>query len=265
MRKMLNSIDRILKLKIPTIVTLLVLLVLFPLVLWLIEPQFIQLWKLNKAVARKDFDRMWSFYEGKNYNPFVRREAIRRWLEEIDDPNAITVLLKKGLQDDYVISRIIASPYLNNPSVISVLKELLNDSSYPFREHIIDDFRQYANSYCKSFLPDIIQFLKDKNMREIAYGTLFLITNRSFGYTGDIKLLPDNRILTSQDGIISDIKQISINYSAAYEEYTYWWNTNGNYLYWSEEEDHFVVDEEAKAAGIPTEEYRKTHPWPIVR
>ncbi|MFA5795120.1 MAG: HEAT repeat domain-containing protein [Candidatus Brocadiia bacterium] len=40
-----------------------------------------------------------------------------------------------------------------------------------------------------------------------------------------------------------------------------WWNTNNQYLYWSEKEGHFVVDQEAKAAGIPTEEYRKTHPW----
>jgi len=39
---------------------------------------------------------------------------------------------------------------------------------------------------------------------------------------------------------------------------------NLSFLYWSTEMGNFVVviDEEAKAAGIPTEEYRKTHPWP---
>lgn len=42
----------------------------------------------------------------------------------------------------------------------------------------------------------------------------------------------------------------------------HWWKENKDYLYWSEKDVHFVVDEEAKTAGIPTEEYRKTHPWP---
>lgn len=41
-----------------------------------------------------------------------------------------------------------------------------------------------------------------------------------------------------------------------------WWQENKDYLYWSDKENHFVIDEGAKAAGIPTEEYRKTHPWP---
>ena len=41
-----------------------------------------------------------------------------------------------------------------------------------------------------------------------------------------------------------------------------WWDNNKDYFYWSDAENHFVIDEKAKAIGIPTEEYRKTHPWP---
>jgi hypothetical protein len=40
-----------------------------------------------------------------------------------------------------------------------------------------------------------------------------------------------------------------------------WWELNKNYLYWSDKENHFVIDEDAEKAIIPTEEYRKTHPW----
>ena len=34
------------------------------------------------------------------------------------------------------------------------------------------------------------------------------------------------------------------------------------YVYWSDEANQFVIDSGAKSAGIPTDEYRKTHPWP---
>ena len=39
-----------------------------------------------------------------------------------------------------------------------------------------------------------------------------------------------------------------------------WWRANENYLDWNS--DKFIMDEEAKTAGIPTDKYRKTHPWP---
>jgi hypothetical protein len=45
------------------------------------------------------------------------------------------------------------------------------------------------------------------------------------------------------------------------EQWGKWVNENVNYLYWSDGANQFVIDQEAKAAGIPTEEYRKTHPW----
>lgn len=41
-----------------------------------------------------------------------------------------------------------------------------------------------------------------------------------------------------------------------------WWNENRDYLYWSDKDNRFVTDEEAKKADVPTEEYRQTHPWP---
>lgn len=49
-----------------------------------------------------------------------------------------------------------------------------------------------------------------------------------------------------------------------------WWKENKNYLYWSSylsdvsdrKYYRYFIDKEAKKAGIPTEEYRKTYPWP---
>lgn len=46
------------------------------------------------------------------------------------------------------------------------------------------------------------------------------------------------------------------------EQWEKWVNENVNYLYWSDEANQFIVDQEAKAAGVPTDQYRKTHLWP---
>ncbi len=44
-------------------------------------------------------------------------------------------------------------------------------------------------------------------------------------------------------------------------EWIDWFRTNGPYLSWSTERQQLVVDEEAKQQQVPTEQYRKTHPW----
>lgn len=44
-------------------------------------------------------------------------------------------------------------------------------------------------------------------------------------------------------------------------EWESWYRTNGPYLAWSERLKRFIVDEDAKKAGTPTEIYRRTHPW----
>jgi len=41
-----------------------------------------------------------------------------------------------------------------------------------------------------------------------------------------------------------------------------WWRENKNYAVWDEKTNKFKMDEEAKAAGVWTEEYRKIHPRP---
>jgi hypothetical protein len=41
-----------------------------------------------------------------------------------------------------------------------------------------------------------------------------------------------------------------------------WWDRNKDYLYWNNSINRFIIDDEAMAAGIPTDEYHKTHPWP---
>lgn len=44
------------------------------------------------------------------------------------------------------------------------------------------------------------------------------------------------------------------------EEWRDWFERNENYLVWSEEAGHLVVDEDAKRAGTPVDEYRKVRP-----
>jgi hypothetical protein len=45
-----------------------------------------------------------------------------------------------------------------------------------------------------------------------------------------------------------------------------WWEENRDYIYVINQQSkstfEFAIDHEAKAAGVPTDEYRKTHPWP---
>lgn len=41
-----------------------------------------------------------------------------------------------------------------------------------------------------------------------------------------------------------------------------WLGDNEPYLYWQATERRFRVDREARAAGTPSEEYRRSHPWP---
>jgi hypothetical protein len=40
-----------------------------------------------------------------------------------------------------------------------------------------------------------------------------------------------------------------------------WWKDNKNYTIWDKKSNKFIMDEEAKTAGIWTDEYRKTHPY----
>jgi len=76
---------------------------------------------------------------------------------------------------------------------------------------------------------------------ERAHNLLFVLLGTSVSYN-------PNESLTKKEQAISKLEE--------------WWQENNDYLYWSDKENHFVVNEEAKKAGIPTEEYRKTHPWP---
>ena len=40
-----------------------------------------------------------------------------------------------------------------------------------------------------------------------------------------------------------------------------WYRDNDPYLVWSDRRNHLIVDDEAKRARIPTEQFRKNHPW----
>lgn len=41
-----------------------------------------------------------------------------------------------------------------------------------------------------------------------------------------------------------------------------WLNQNRDWLAWSESKRRFLIDEDAKKAGVPTVDYRRSHGWP---
>lgn len=40
-----------------------------------------------------------------------------------------------------------------------------------------------------------------------------------------------------------------------------WWKANRDWLFWSAKDSRLAIDEAAKKAGVPSAEYRATHPW----
>ena len=63
-------------------------------------------------------------------------------------------------------------------------------------------------------------------------------------------------------GDIQDLTRMTGIRFAKSDAWQRWFNQNNRYLVWSDRLNHFVLDREAKAAKVPTVEYRKEHPWP---
>jgi hypothetical protein len=84
----------------------------------------------------------------------------------------------------------------------------------------------------------------------------------------DLMSISARLIMELDDNLVKDkaLNQLKRIFNKDFEYDTKLWNSwlqeNKNYLYLSDKDNYFVIDEEAKAAGIPTEEYRKTYPWP---
>jgi hypothetical protein len=69
---------------------------------------------------------------------------------------------------------------------------------------------------------------------------------------------------TSRDFAQSKLQTLTRQSFADRDAWAAWWRTNSPFLTWWERTNQFIVDEEAKNAGVPTDQYRKTHPWPQI-
>ncbi len=70
---------------------------------------------------------------------------------------------------------------------------------------------------------------------------------------------------TSRDFAESKLRELTgqtLSDSSAWRD---WFQANSNYLVWSDRDSRLIVDEEARQARVPTEQYRKAHPWPKVQ
>jgi len=106
---------------------------------------------------------------------------------------------------------------------------------------------------------------KDKNLilLNIIYATSVPRDKSAFNLLFE---LMGNRDVSIQESALSQLKYLFHNdFGTQKELWLSWFHENGSYLYWVESilnDRCFAIDQEAKTAGIPTDEYRKTHPWP---
>lgn len=109
----------------------------------------------------------------------------------------------------------------------------------------ISNTPQKESSWFVGTLSRFIQYLQDENVeiRDWAAETIMtFLARREFP-----KYIFGKSIEEQRDGI-NEIKK--------------WYLVNKDFLYWDYDKTRFYIDDEAKTAGIPTDEYRKTHPWP---
>lgn len=96
---------------------------------------------------------------------------------------------------------------------------------------------------CEKKISKLISFLSNDNLdlRKYGFNRLKEITRKEFNF--------------NPEGTVGERKK-------SIQEWEVWLKDNQLYLYWDNTKEIYLINQEAKAAGIPTEEYRKTHPWP---
>jgi hypothetical protein len=110
----------------------------------------------------------------------------------------------------------------------------------------------------KRILPLLIKTLDNpsQEIREIAYsGLVFLSDDEKL-----VEIIPSGMFRAFPDIPQTDVKEeLEKNWDKYCSKMKNYYEINKDYFV---PEFYFIVDEKAKAAGIPTDEYRKTHPWP---
>lgn len=66
---------------------------------------------------------------------------------------------------------------------------------------------------------------------------------------------------TSKDFAKAKLNALTGEQFANAPDWEKWYRDNDPYLVWSDRRNHLIVDDEAKRARIPTEQFRKNHPW----
>lgn len=175
--------------------------------------------------------------EGSKENG-IRRSVIEALitLGEIQDPKAVIPLIK-DLKSSRRRIRSAAAWALgsikDSRAVIPLIETLGDSNDDNVSSHAMWALGEIKD--CRAVEP-LINVLTntDKRVVDTAFGALIKITEHDFGNKKDNK----NPELWKK-----------------------WWKENKDYIYWSDKENKSLIDEEAKKTGIPTDEYRKTHPW----
>lgn len=66
---------------------------------------------------------------------------------------------------------------------------------------------------------------------------------------------------TSRGVALSKLQELTGERFTDAARWSDWQRANGAYIVWSDSKNRFIIDEEAKRAGVPTDQYRKIHPW----
>ncbi|MFA5794300.1 MAG: HEAT repeat domain-containing protein [Candidatus Brocadiia bacterium] len=185
---------------------------------------------------------------------------------------------KSGIQEEVIL----ALGELGDRSILPSIRPFLHEK-FRLRKYII---RALGNLDDKEMVPKIYGFLSDPDpvIRYYACESLGKLESEIISLKPIIDLIDDQDMVIIPDsegrasfllkqstvsaGALFALKQLTDqlfsneNEDTLTKKWKQWWNDNKSFLYWSDKVNNFIVDEEAKAVGIPTKEYRKTHPWP---
>jgi hypothetical protein len=111
------------------------------------------------------------------------------------------------------------------------------------------------------YMPSEIDYYKDDNLKFVISKVIYIDRQSKDDHGGGVnnclKYFPADSPFKNYH-----LPMPLIEKQKLLREIDEWWRINKNYLFWDDKTNKFKMDEEAKAAFIWTDEYRKTHPWP---
>lgn len=201
-------------------------------------------------------------YRGNNADALVRMgKEVIPYLKEIINNNYKPIQKLAAL---YIFNKINNSALNENIDIIIKASE---DKDAVVRYQAIKIISKIRD---KKVIPILIERLEDKGIGGSTYPALSIIskprTLRAFALEQLISITEEGNSLAKtinispDDLAFSDEKWIELK-----KIFSKWWDNNKDYIYCDPAREmtrYFRIDEEAKKSGIPTDEYRKTYPWP---